>query len=96
MKTQDKRLLGIIIFVSLLLIVPLIAMQFTSEVSWTIFDFLIAGILLFGTGFILEFIIRKVKTKRNRILIGTFVLILLLLVWLELAVGIFGTPIAGS
>ncbi len=96
MKTQDKRLLGIIIFVSLLLIVPLIAMQFTSEVSWTIFDFLIAGVLLFGTGFILEFIIRKVKTKRNRILIGTFVLILLLLVWLELAVGIFGTPIAGS
>lgn len=96
MKTQDKRLLGIIIFVSLLLVVPLIAMQVTSEVSWTIFDFLIAGVLLFGTGLILEIIIRKVKTKRNRILIVTFVLILLLLVWLELAVGIFGTVLAGS
>lgn len=96
MKTQDKRLTGIIIFVSLLLFVPLIAMQFTKDVSWTINDFLIAGVLLYGTGFIVELIIRKVKSKQKRLLLSLLVLVVLFLIWLEMAVGIFGTPFAGS
>ncbi|MBR9847037.1 MAG: hypothetical protein GYB35_13435 [Algicola sp.] len=96
MKTQDKRLTGIIIFVSLLLFVPLIAMQFTKDVSWTLNDFLIAGVLLYGTGFIVELIIRKVKSKHNRLLLSLLVLVVLFLIWLEIAVGIFGTPFAGS
>jgi len=96
MKTQDKRLIGILISVSIILLIPLIAMQFTNEVNWNLTDFFIAGILLFGTGLILEFLVRKVKTKQKRLLLIIFVLILLLLIWFELAVGIFGTPLAGS
>ena len=96
MKTQDKRLIGILMFVSLVLLVPFIAMQFTREVSWTIHDFIIAGVLLFGTAFILELILRKVKTKQNRLLLSIFVLVLLLLIWIEIAIGIFGAPLAGT
>ncbi|MFD2824103.1 hypothetical protein ACFS5M_10500 [Lacinutrix iliipiscaria] len=94
--TQNKRLTVIAFTTLLLLVVPLLAMQFTNEVHWTIFDFLIAGLLLFGTGFTLDFIIRKVNKKVNRIVLFIVTIAILLLIWLELAVGIFETPLAGS
>ncbi|WP_177222992.1 hypothetical protein [Chitinophaga sp. YR627] len=96
MMTQNKRLAGIIFTAALLLMVPLVAMQFTAEVKWSFFDFLVAGFLLFGTGLLLELILRKVKTIRQRIILCAVLFITLALVWAELAVGIFGTPFAGS
>ena len=80
----------------MLLSIPFISMQFTSEVDWKIQDFIIMGILLFGTGLMFELVMRKVKTIKNRILICFTILIIFLLVWTELAVGILGTPFAGS
>lgn len=59
-------------------------------------DFVVAGVLLFGTGLTIQFVLRKVKTRKNRILICGIILLLLLLLWIELAVGIFGSPIAGN
>jgi hypothetical protein len=44
----------------------------------------------------LEIILRKVKSTKFRIAICLTLLILLILIWTELAVGIFGTPLAGS
>ena len=79
-----------------LLCIPLIAMLFTNEVNWSIFDFIVASILLMGTGLLLEVILRKVKSTRTRLLLAGFILVLFLLTWLELAVGIFGSPFAGS
>lgn len=96
MIARNKRLTGIVLTVALLLLVPFIAMQFTREVSWTLFDFVVAGALLLGTGLLCEFVLRKVKKTKYRIVIVSVVLAMLLLVWLELAVGIFGTPLAGS
>ena len=96
MFTQNKRLLIIVLSVVLILLIPLIAMQFSSEVNWTLIDFIIAGVLLFGTGLILELISKKIKKKGNRIVLIIIILGLLILIWLELAVGIFGTPLAGS
>jgi hypothetical protein len=93
---QNKRLVTILVSATALLLIPLIAMNFTSEVNWKIFDFLAAGILLVGTGISLEFILRKIKTKRNRIILIAGLFLALILVWAELAVGVFGTPFAGS
>jgi hypothetical protein len=82
--------------VVLLLLVPLIAMQVTNEVNWSLPDFVVMGILLFGTGLMCELVMRKVKRTSYRLaLVGT-ILIVFLLIWAELAVGIFGTPFAGS
>ena len=81
---------------ALLLLIPLIAMQFTDEVNWTLFDFVVAGVLLIGTGLICELILRKVKKFEYRIAICAVILAALLLIWIELAVGIFGTPFAGN
>jgi hypothetical protein len=96
MIAQNKRLTGIVLTVGILLLIPLIAMQFSTEVSWTGFDFIVAGVLLLGTGLLCELVLRKVTTTRNRILLCGAILFLLLITWIELAVGIFGTPFAGS
>lgn len=79
-----------------LLLLPLIAMQFTDEVDWNAFDFLVAGILLFGTALAIEFAIRKISSPKNRLIAVGAILIVLFLVWAELAVGVFGSPVAGS
>ena len=91
-----QRLLIIISIVLLLLSVPLIAMQFTDEVNWNTFDFMVAGILLMGTGLAVELVLRTIRSTQKRILLCGFILFVLFLIWAELAVGIFGTPWAGN
>jgi hypothetical protein len=93
---KNKRLLIILIAATLLLLIPFIAMQFTSEVKWGLTDFIAAGVLLFGIGLLCELVMRKVRKISYRIIICTAILGGLFLIWAELAVGIFGTPIAGS
>ena len=93
---RHKRLFAIISTVVLLLLIPLVAMQFTNEVNWTIGDFVVAGILLLSTGLAIEFVLKKVKKKQNRFVLLFIILALLFVTWVELAVGIFGTPFAGS
>ena len=93
---KNKRRISILLIVAFLLLIPLIAMQFTNEVNWTLSDFIVAGVLLLGTGLIFDLVLRKTKNTKYRIAISVAVLIILLLVWAELAVGIFGTPISGS
>lgn len=96
MITQNKRLAGILLTAAVLLLIPFIVMQFTDEVNWGVFDFVIMGVLLLGTGLLIEFVLRKVKGSSQRITIVLVLLILFLLIWAELAVGIFGTPFAGD
>jgi uncharacterized protein YybS (DUF2232 family) len=93
---KNKRLLLILAIVVLLLLVPLVAMQFTDEVNWNLFDFLVMGVLLLATGLACELIFRRFKTFKSRVLICGTVLLVFFLLWAELAVGIFGSPFAGS
>ena len=92
----NKRLTIILISAAILLSVPFIAMQFTNEVDWKILDFAIMGILLFGTGLLCELVMRRIKSFKHRIIICGAILFIGILVWAELAVGVFGTPLAGS
>lgn len=93
---MEKKRLGLILLIILiLLVIPLIAMQFTDEVNWTLTDFAVAGGLLFGTGLIFDFVSRKVKNVKYRASIFIALAILLSLIWAELAVGILGTPLSG-
>lgn len=93
---KNKRFIGIMLAASVILLVPLVAMQFTSEVNWSVLDFVVGGFLLLGTGLVCEFVLRKVVKTWHRIAICAGVLVALLLTWAEIAVGIFGTPFAGS
>ena len=92
---RNNRLIYIVFGALILLLIPLIAMQFTAEVNWTILDFTVAGVLLLGTGLICEFVIRKINKIHYRIVICAAILVGLILIWAELAVGLFGTPLSG-
>ena len=96
MTANNNRLTIILSAAGLLLLLPLVAMQFTNEVNWTFSDFIVAGILLFGTGGLIELVMRKINKAGTRIWVILGILIVLFLIWAELAVGVFGTPFAGS
>ena len=96
MIAQNRRLFGILATVIFLLLLPLIAMQFTNRVDWSAFDFVIMGVLLLGSGLACELVLRNVKSTVNRLIVCCVVLVVFFLVWAELAVGIFGTPFAGN
>ena len=93
---KEKRILIIFIVIAIILLIPFIAMQFTSEVNWTSSDFAIMALLLISTGLLCEIIMRNVKTTKNRIILCGALLLVFFLVWAELAVGVFGTAFAGN
>lgn len=94
---QNKRLIAIFAGTAIILLIPLIAMQFTNEVNWELNDFVIAGALLLGTGLIYELVARNVQITKYRMVIGIALLFTMLLIWADLAVGIFNIPgISGS
>lgn len=82
--------------VVILLLIPFIGMQFTKEIAWTGLDFLVMGILLLSTGLLAEFTFRRVTNKKRKTTLLITIILMFLMVWAELAVGIFGTPFAGS
>ncbi len=96
METTSKRLITLLLAANGLLLIPLIAMQFTIEVNWDATDFAVMAILLSGTALLCEMILRIVKQNKFRIMLCIVVVFVFLLIWAELAVGIFNSPIAGS
>jgi hypothetical protein len=80
----------------LLLLIPLIGTLISNEVNWSFFDFIIMGILILSLSFGIKQVLKATNNRMFRMLLIGLILILFLLVWAELAVGIFDTPIAGS
>ena len=83
-----KSVMLILLGTALLLLVPLVAMQFSKEMNWDLYDFVVAGALLAGTGLLYELAARKLSSPRSRLIAGAVLVFALLLVWAELAVGI--------
>ena len=79
-----------------LLLIPLVAMQFTDQVDWSFGDFLVMAGLLFSLTMAVAVVRQKVREKTQRIGLIALLLLIFLLIWAELAVGIFGTFLAGS
>lgn len=70
------------------LLIPLIAMQFTTEVNWDKRDFIAMGSLVFGMTSLFVLTARRV-TRKYRVLIGCMFVAVFLYTWAELAVGVF-------
>ena len=79
------------IIASIILLIPLLAMQFTDEIVWSVFDFTAAWTLLFCAGLAYTLISRKMKNKSYRIAVAVAVITSLVIMWANLAVGIIGT-----
>ena len=80
----------------LLLLLPLLGMFVSNEVNWSFFDFIVMGILILSLSFGIKQVFKTTKSIKYRILIIGTIVIVFLLVWAELAVGVFETPFAGS
>lgn len=72
-----------------LLLLPLVAMQFTDEVNWDRFDFIVIGALLFAACGTYELATRLTSNTVYRAAVGVAVVTAVILIWINLAVGIF-------
>ena len=79
-----------------LLLIPLVGMTITDKVNWSPFDFIIMGSLLIFLSIGINFVNNCLKNLKNRVLYIGILVLIFMLVWVELAVGVFGTPFAGS
>lgn len=99
--TKNKNILRIALTGALILLIPLVITIHNggSESfgwNWKLGDFILIGALLFSTGLAIYLAVTRLTNPTYRILAIIAFILLLLLTWMELAVGIFGTPLAGS
>ena len=79
-----------------LLLIPMATMLISDEINWSIFDFLVMGVLLFSFGVSINIVLKNTKNSKIRITFFTILILIFSLIWIELAVGIFESPFAGS
>ena len=84
-----QSILAVAAVTVLLLLIPLVAMQFTSEVRWGPGDFITAACLISGVGVAMVLVARHTKRTGHRVALIGILALAFLLVWAELAVGIF-------
>lgn len=87
----SKNLLIVALITIIILLIPLVAMQYTTEVDWSMADFIIMGTLLFSTGS--AFVILNAYSANYLYKLAMVLAIgsTFLLVWSNLAVGLMGS-----
>ena len=85
---RSRTLLWLVVATSVLLLIPLIAMQFTEEVNWSVADFAVMGLMLLVSGSLFVLVTSGTSRKRQ-LIVGSAIAMAFLYVWAELAVGIF-------
>ncbi len=77
----------------LLLLVPLVMSMLDRHRPegdgwhWSPLDFVVMEALVFGAGISYEFIARKLGKKAHKAILGLAILLVVLVIWVELAVG---------
>ena len=93
MNPAYRSTVRIVLAAAFILSLPLLAMQFTDEVAWSLADFVVAGVLLVGTGLTFQLVVRHARKAGNlayRLAVGVALAAALILVWMMGAVGIIG------
>jgi hypothetical protein len=88
LSTSIARIAGV---TAAILLIPFIGMRFSTDVNWTFSDFLIMGILIFGTGMAFTLISRISEHLSYRLALGTGIGTGFFLIWSNLAVGLIGS-----
>jgi|SRR5688572_21086457 len=94
MKKQGNfshSVIGVVLVTVLILMIPLVAMQFTDEVKWGLADFIIMGALIFSTGMGFILITRSSPNIAYKIAAALTFATAFLMVWANLAVGLIGS-----
>ena len=85
-----------ILYPLFLLLIPILGNVFFDEFDWSLFDFILMGFILISLGFLINLIIDKLKKRSYKIILIIITLFFFILLYVELAVGIIGTPFAGN
>lgn len=93
---STRALVRVIMGTTGLLLIPLLGMLVSDEVQWNSFDFAVMGTLIATTWLTFETLASRYRKTETKLVIGMVILAVFLLIWAELAVGIFDTPFAGS
>ena len=88
--TAYRSTIGIVLAAASILLLPLLAMQFTDEVAWGVFDFAAAGVLLVGAGLAYLLVARRAGNIAHRAAVGVALAAAFMLVFLVGAVGVIG------
>ena len=91
----SKRVLRVALLVCCALAIPLVGMMLGLGVNWSAWDFMLMGALLACAGLAYEGVV-AVAPAKYRIVVALAIMLILGLIWVEIAVGIFNTPIAGN
>ncbi|KQT21815.1 hypothetical protein ASG31_00260 [Chryseobacterium sp. Leaf404] len=94
--TKQQKTALIFAIPSILIVAAFIANYVVEGFNWTGSDFLIAAILLFGTASFIYMILNSKLSVRAKTMISIVIVLILMVIWVEMAVGLFGSPIAGS
>jgi hypothetical protein len=95
MKTKNTEislqtsLQRIAIGTGLILLIPLVMTQVSTEWNWSLSDFVVVAVLLFIAGFGIDFFMRNKSTNMQKAFIGIVIVLGMLWLYVELAVGLF-------
>ena len=64
--------------------------------NWDVFDFAAAATIIGILVLAIRFITRSIQQPKTRWVLIGITIVLIAMLWAELAVGIFGSPLAGS
>jgi hypothetical protein len=78
-----------------ILLVPLVGVIF-FDLDWSRFDFLIMALLILSLSILINLTLYYLKSSKFKFLLVFVLKIIFILIWAELAVGIFGTAFAES
>lgn len=89
--TLPASLAKVAVITLIILLIPFTASLITDEMAWSMYDFLLAGVMLFGTGLAYVLISRQTNSLIYRVASGLALATALFLVWINLAVGVIGS-----
>jgi hypothetical protein len=85
MQNTIKRLGVWAILIAVILVIPLL-----TKAPWTGSDFIFGAVILFGAAVVYELITRNMNNRRNRVIAGFAVFLVLSFVWVGAATGFEG------
>lgn len=72
-----------------LITLAILSIPLLTNAPWTIFDYIVATIILTATGVALVVATKKITKRKKKVLVSLGIIIFALYIWAELAVGIF-------
>ncbi len=82
----SSNYLRILLIVGAILLIPLFGNLFINGWNWSPMGFVFAGVLLYITGLVIDFVRRKIANPTNRIIAIILIVLAFLAFWSELAV----------